>query len=40
MGARPTLIEWDTELPPLDVLLDEARAARDVVEGATTEALA
>ena len=23
-GARPTLIEWDTDLPPLSVLLDEA----------------
>ncbi len=28
IGARPTLIEWDTELPALDVLLDEARIAR------------
>ena len=37
IGARPTLIEWDTDLPSLDVLLDEARAARDIVEGATTE---
>jgi hypothetical protein len=27
VGARPTLIEWDTELPPLAVLLDEARTA-------------
>ena len=27
IGARPTLIEWDTELPPLAVLLDEARTA-------------
>jgi uncharacterized protein (UPF0276 family) len=26
-GAVPTLIEWDTELPSLDVLLDEARLA-------------
>ena len=25
VGARPTLIEWDTNLPALDVLLDEAR---------------
>ena len=23
-GPRPTLIEWDTDLPPLAVLLDEA----------------
>ena len=26
-GARPTLIEWDTDLPGLDVLLDEASRA-------------
>lgn len=26
-GPRPTLIEWDTDLPPLAVLVDEARAA-------------
>ncbi len=29
LGARPALIEWDTDVPPLGVLLDEAaRAAR------------
>lgn len=28
-GAVPTLIEWDTDLPPLDVLVDEARLARE-----------
>jgi hypothetical protein len=27
LGAVPTLIEWDTDLPPLDVLLAEARQA-------------
>jgi uncharacterized protein len=27
LGPRPTLVEWDTELPGLDVLLDEARRA-------------
>lgn len=27
LGPVPTLIEWDTDLPPLDVLLDEARQA-------------
>ncbi|MEO7641208.1 MAG: DUF692 family multinuclear iron-containing protein, partial [Ramlibacter sp.] len=27
-GAVPTLIEWDTDIPPLGVLLDEARQAR------------
>ena len=30
-GPRPTLVEWDTDLPPLDVLLDESsRAARSL----------
>ena len=28
IGARPTLVEWDSAIPPLDVLLDEARTAR------------
>ncbi|TDV18567.1 DUF692 domain-containing protein [Paraburkholderia caballeronis] len=28
-GNVPTLIEWDTDVPPLDVLLDEARIARE-----------
>ena len=27
VGARPTLVEWDTNLPALDVLVDEARRA-------------
>ncbi|MCA0302943.1 MAG: DUF692 domain-containing protein, partial [Proteobacteria bacterium] len=27
-GPRPTLVEWDTDLPPLAVLLDEARTAQ------------
>ncbi len=27
LGAVPTLIEWDTDLPPLEVLLNEAFAA-------------
>lgn len=26
-GPRPTLVEWDTDLPPLGLLLDEARRA-------------
>lgn len=26
-GPRPTLIEWDTDIPALDVLIDEARRA-------------
>ena len=39
-GAQPTLIEWDTNIPPLEVLLDEARIAREIqagiVQGAQT----
>lgn len=35
-GAVPTLIEWDTDLPTLDVLLDEAERA----SAATRQALA
>ncbi len=27
LGSRPTLVEWDTDLPPLGVLLDEAQRA-------------
>jgi uncharacterized protein (UPF0276 family) len=30
-GPRPTLIEWDTDLPPLAVLLDEARSAETIL---------
>lgn len=30
LGAVPTLIEWDTDLPPLAVLLDEAQRACSV----------
>jgi uncharacterized protein len=30
-GAVPALVEWDTDLPPLDVLLDEAETARKLV---------
>ena len=29
-GPVPTLIEWDTNLPALDVLLDEARHAQEL----------
>jgi uncharacterized protein (UPF0276 family) len=32
-GAVPTLVEWDTDLPPLDVLLDEARRASEAMRG-------
>ena len=33
-GAVPTLIEWDTDLPPLDVLLDEAQRAQHLADAA------
>lgn len=35
LGPKPTLIEWDTDLPSLDVLLDEAATARAIAEDAT-----
>ena len=31
-GAVPTLMEWDTDIPPLGVLLDEAARARALAE--------
>lgn len=34
LGTRPTLVEWDTRLPALEVLLDEARRARALAAGA------
>jgi len=30
-GPVPTLIEWDTDIPPLEVLLEEAMKARDAL---------
>ncbi|MBX3627849.1 MAG: DUF692 domain-containing protein [Rhizobacter sp.] len=30
LGPRPTLVEWDTDLPTLDVLLDEAQRAEQI----------
>jgi uncharacterized protein (UPF0276 family) len=32
LGPRPTLIEWDTDIPPLQVLLDEAARAEGMLE--------
>jgi hypothetical protein len=32
IGARPTLIEWDTDIPPFDVLQDEAARAQAVLD--------
>lgn len=34
LGTKPTLVEWDTGLPGLDVLLDEAQRARAIATGA------
>lgn len=31
-GATPTLIEWDTDLPSWEVLLDEAKIARTIAQ--------
>ncbi len=31
-GPRPTLVEWDTDLPALDVLLDEAGRAAQALD--------
>lgn len=32
LGAKPTLIEWDTDIPTLDTLLDEATKAKQRME--------
>jgi uncharacterized protein (UPF0276 family) len=32
-GPVPTLIEWDTDIPPLAVLLEEMRAADEILTG-------
>jgi uncharacterized protein (UPF0276 family) len=37
-GARPTLVEWDTDIPALSVLLDEARHADRVLSEAGSHA--
>jgi uncharacterized protein (UPF0276 family) len=34
LGPRPTLIEWDTNLPAPDVLLDEAARAEALLQDA------
>jgi uncharacterized protein (UPF0276 family) len=38
LGPRPTLIEWDTDVPALDVLLDEAARAQAVIDAQRTVA--
>ncbi len=37
LGAVPTLMEWDTDVPALDVLLEEARAAGRLMTGGVCE---
>ncbi len=32
LGPKPTLIEWDADLPPLPDLVDQARIARDCLD--------
>ena len=39
-GPRPTLIEWDTALPPFDVLLGEAEQAASRVPSRDTQVAA
>jgi uncharacterized protein len=34
LGPRPTLIEWDADLPALEVLLGEAATAQSILDGA------
>jgi uncharacterized protein (UPF0276 family) len=31
-GARPTLVEWDTDIPPLATLVEEASRADDILK--------
>ncbi len=38
-GARPTVVEWDHDLPALEVLLDEAAHAQRCLERASAAAL-
>ena len=38
-GPKPTLIEWDTDLPPFAVLQDEAAQAQSILEQADALAL-
>jgi hypothetical protein len=39
-GPRPTLVEWDTEVPPLAVLLEEAAHAERILKGERAHACA
>ena len=40
LGRRPTLVEWDTDIPALDVLLEEAGKARSILGSSVHEPLA
>lgn len=39
-GPVPTLIEWDTDVPPLRVLLEEAAKAQSIIKGQFPDARA
>lgn len=40
LGRCPTLIEWDADIPVLDVLLDEASKAQSILQGEKNAAVA
>ena len=40
LGPRPTLIEWDSDIPALSMLVEEARIAQDILEQARDVAAA
>ncbi len=37
IGAKPTLIEWDTDIPALEILLDQARQAQGILHDVGTK---
>lgn len=40
LGPRPSLIEWDADIPELDVLLEEASKAQSILQGEKNAAVA
>ena len=40
IGPRPSLIEWDADIPELDVLLEEASKAQSILQGEKNAAVA
>jgi len=40
LGRRPTLIEWDADIPALEVLLEQARRAGELASRAAAQAVA